>query len=72
MCCSDFTSRGRQWYAALKADMILEEGLYEKLAARAPSVKSKELCVLDKDIGRTFPERACFQSAHHGCSGLPR
>lgn len=61
MCCSDFTSRGRQWYAALKADALFEDGLYETLAARAPLVKSKELGVLDKDIGRTFPDRISFQ-----------
>lgn len=59
------TAQGRAWFVALDAASLqhaAEEGLYERLADRAPHVSSKELAVLEKDIGRTFPERHEFQT----------
>ena len=66
------TRQGRAWYAALRADALAAaapSGYYEQLAARADDggVHSAEhavsIGVVQKDIGRTFPERPAFQSA---------
>ena len=65
------TAQGRLWYAALRAEALastVPEGTYEALAERAsvvsPSRRSTEHQIVEKDIGRTFPERPAFQSAH--------
>ena len=61
------TAHGRAWYAGLGAEKLrlaCEEDLYETLVQRVNSgVRTKEHAVVDKDIGRTFPERAEFQSS---------
>ena len=60
------TTHGRMWYAALGADRLRGEcpdGYYPQLVARAACACTDEHAVLEKDIGRTFPERPEFQSA---------
>ena len=57
--------RGRLWFEALRADLLQQEAapdLYESLAAKASTLSTPELTVIEKDIGRTFPERQEFQS----------
>lgn len=59
------TPQGRAWYAALGAEKLrlaADPHLYEDLAVRARTACSDEHAVLDKDIGRTFPERPEFQT----------
>lgn len=60
------TTRGRLWHAALGADQLRraasESESYERLAELAKTAKSREHMVLEKDINRTFPERAAFQT----------
>ena len=61
-----WTSQGRAWYAALMAERLqtqAEPGEYEALTARIGIVPTSELDVIDKDLGRTFPDRAEFQTA---------
>ena len=60
-----WTAIGREWYAALGARRIHEaapEGEYERLAERSLSLRTHELGIMQKDIGRTFPDHAEFQT----------
>jgi hypothetical protein len=61
-----WTAQGRLWYASLAADALqlaAGDGAYEELAAQVGSTPSQDLVVIDKDIGRTFPSEAAFQTA---------
>ena len=67
--CMPWSSHGRLWYTALGAEQLRRsvspDSTYDALAARAPSASSPELDIVEKDIGRTFPDRAEF---HEGDS----
>lgn len=59
------TAQGRGWYAALDAATFAaasSSDYYEDLAERGLEAQSVEHMIVEKDIGRTFPERPAFQS----------
>ena len=59
-----WTAHGRLWWTVLGAERLQlaasEEERYEVLADRAPNEESVELSLVEKDVGRTFPDRAEF------------
>jgi hypothetical protein len=65
-----WTAQGRCWHAALNADRlrVATDGpfftscSYEHLAAEARTAVSQEHIIIEKDINRTFPEHAAFQT----------
>ena len=59
------TEHGRTWWYALDAQRLEREvprEAYEELALRAESASSSELSVIEKDVGRTFPDREEFRA----------
>ena len=59
------TAQGRGWYAALDAATFAaasSSDYYEDLAERGLEAQSVEHMIVEKDIGRTCPERPAFQS----------
>ena len=64
-CSRSWSAHGRLWWTALGAERLArsasEEGSYEVLVARAPNMRSVELSLVEKDVGRTFPDRSEFQ-----------
>ena len=59
-----WTAHGRLWWTVLGAERLQlaasEEERYEVLADQARTAQSIEVSIVEKDVGRTFPERAEF------------